>query len=274
MAKEWGWLKAHLVEISASAIAIGVIGFIVATLVFPFGKAMFADDDNYIIAIFTLVLGATSIIQGLYLARQDRRLRESIDDAKNANQNATDSIAEAREANRLAQLSADEAAKANEYGRGASERSLRAYLSIETQSHDGRTAGGITYSLIGSGRMSGNYNFFLMNRGKTPAYKVRYNVMFEMIDQNAPVKIEKIVNFPDSVMPLNPDQYHRISGVFSLDAGGDNRGTQKSFLVYGRVLYEDAFQQERWLTFAYVQRPDSPGGITHATLHSSGNDSN
>lgn len=143
------WFGGTVVAVVATTAAI-----LLYCLFSKFGQTMRNENqDDYLVAIFTVILGGGAIIQGMYLARQDRAVQESI-------KNANEGLEAAREANMIA--------------RDTAKQERRAYLSIRkakisvdrkmTIGADGRAVGMDDYDL--------QSEIGIRNVGQTPASNV------------------------------------------------------------------------------------------------------
>lgn len=157
------WFGGTVVAVVATTAAI-----VLYCLFSKFGQTMRNENqDDYLVAIFTVILGGGAIIQGLYLARQDRAVQESI-------KNADEGLKAAREANTIA--------------RDTAKQERRAYLSIRkaqisvdrqlTIGADWRAFGTDDYDLqsVGTDDYDLQSEIGIRNVGQTPASNVSIGI--------------------------------------------------------------------------------------------------
>lgn len=156
------FLARHWFSFAAWMVVIAFVSILLYCVFSPFGADMRKQSDDYFIALFTIVLGGGAIIQGMYLARQDSRLKVSIDDARFSN-----------------------------------EMEMRAYLSLERNDTGmrGFSCEGTTYRWQNNDyrECSAGFRYHLVNRGKTPAYNLKIKMMIERFKKDDDDAIEKFV---------------------------------------------------------------------------------
>lgn len=233
------------------------------------------DPDDFVLSILTFFLVVFAGIQGIFLYKQDKKLELSLARAKEANDESKEALKHAKEANQIAQ-------EANLETKRASQRSLRAYLNIEINTYSKKEAGikyNIDRSPFGIESVSGYYTFFLVNRGKTPAYKVRSCTTIDIIDMACTPGLslsqtQKKLPMPTTSIFLNPSQDHRITEYFIFKSSGALFGTNRNLLVVGKIIYEDIYKDEHCLEFSCTLPEKFAPGIMNAVLYPVGNNSN
>lgn len=233
------------------------------------------DPDNLVLSVLTGLLVICAGIQGWLLFKQDKKLELSLQNASEANKEAKQALQHAEKANKIAQ-------DANLETKLASQRSLRAYINIEINTY-AKAEAGIKYEFgfkaPGAKGIKGNYVFFLVNRGKTPAYKVRQcttiSIIETHIDQNLNLSkaLEKIKIDQASIF-LNPSQDYKVSKDFFLPLQSDRLSNNENLLVVGKVTYEDIYEEEHCLEFAFTLHEKFLFGFSGAVLYPIGNSSN
>lgn len=240
-----------------------------------FWDRLIDDPDDFALSILTFFLVVFAGIQGIFLYKQDKKLELSLARTKEANDESKEALKHAKEANQIAQ-------KANLETKLSSQRSLRAYLNIETSTSSQKQCGiryNVDYTRTTVPEIYGRYDFFLINRGKTPAYKVRYCTHVGMVDRSLDPEstisaIQKDLPLSQTSMFLNPGQDHKISGDFRFNSSGVLFGTGRSLLVTGKVIYEDVYCEEHTLEFSFTLPDTAPPGIPDILLYSVGNNAN
>lgn len=213
-----------------------VIGVVVTTasivsycLFSQFGQTMRTENqDDYLVAIFTVILGGGAIIQGLYLARQDRAVQESI-------KNSEEGLKAAREANGIAVDTA--------------KQEQRAYLSIKfanIKAVKSQVVGEFGRNLA-TGDWHLQIDIKVVNRGQTPASDVAVNIAcVKGLPQN--FEVEKWVTeiFSDTTTKYDFYEYFGVlhSGEEITIENALIRGLKQDFkdvlwMVF--VDYKDAF---------------------------------
>jgi hypothetical protein len=97
-------------------------------------------------------------------------------------------------------------------------------------------------------------NLTLKNWGQTPAYELRHKTAVRFVPPEAPsgyseegLLVEEIVIPPGAEYPIH--MYSRDS--FDIDDEVEYRENRKTILVYGELIYRDAFDQLQTTTFRY-----------------------
>ncbi len=253
----------RVVQIGIAAIFVAIAG--IAVLSSPFGKSMYALPDDFVVAVFTVLLVAVGIGQLGLFWWQLNLIRISLKDTKDA--------ADA------AKISADASTNAVKLAERTAKTQLRAYLALNTQSPTPDIYGGLGVRDDGSIMVQ----FYIKNTGQTPAYEIVTTVELEIdypcshdrlaaSQKVIPPKIGGIVN-PGEAITTGRDFYNRYNSS-EIDEVIKGR---KHFHIFGRIDFVDAFNERRWITFQFW----CSGAYTHPenksyrywSISSVGNDS-
>jgi hypothetical protein len=200
---------------------------------------VFDDPDNFVIMLFTMVLGCAAIYQGWLLNKQDQKLM----------------------------LSLMAATEANKQAKASSERQLRAYIGVESQSDSQQN--GIEFLRVNANNKPAiqidpsaiiirTYGTdFLVNRGQTPAYNVQYRVKSIWIqNDNSDYLLEEFAKFTTDRL----DQNFKVIGTLGAGAKAQinyealsNPLNSRIFpmsvyylLIILMINYEDVFSKKRY----------------------------
>ena len=123
------------------------------------------------------------------------------------------------------------------------ERELRPYVGVTSQAAAAPVAG-----------QQHSAGLFLTNYGQTPALKIRYwgNVIIQEWPLTSPLPER---SFGSNMLPINPAQKVPVhfTAVAPLTAqeGADFRAGSRAFYFYGKVEYQDGFEQTRTTYFRF-----------------------
>jgi hypothetical protein len=193
------------------------------------------DPDDFLIALFTVVLGIAAIYQGRLLYKQDEKLNRSL------------KVAEASSASAEGGVKA--AVEANSISRETAKQQLRAYLSVDRYKEyrianieNNTTTNGPQYSL--------SYYFNITNCGQTPATNVTVKVAcakgindgFDVKSYVANILSDRnrIFDFYEFVGVIHASAHHTIieTPIRNIDVGGDFK---KNIVTILMIEYLDAF---------------------------------
>ena len=137
----------------------------------------------------------------------------------------------------------------------ASERQLRAYISAKPSNLRGFIVGQIPTA-----------QFIVLNHGQTPAYKIRHIAIVDVVEhpilptQPNPLVIDENEPIPTLVLHPRSDMESGANGIRKITAEDIERvlkGTDYALYLFGLVIYEDAFGEERRTNIcAYVCGPE------------------
>jgi hypothetical protein len=251
------------VLIAIAVIILAIVG--VAIFSHPYGESMYAHPDDFVVAIFTVLLVAVGIGQLFLFWWQLDLIRTSLKDTK--------------ESADAAKVSADASTNAVKLAERTAKVQLRAYLALSTLSPLPDTYGGL-------GVRNDNsivVQFYIKNTGQTPAYEIVTTLELEIdypcahdrlaaTQKVIPPKIGGMVN-PGEAITSGREFYNRYN-PFEIDEVIQGR---KHFHIFGKIEFMDAFKQRRWITFQFW----CSGAYTHPennsyrywSISSVGNDS-